>query len=245
MSEMMQPHSNIQERPQNLTQAPSVLRLWLEVMSVPILLVVGAILGGLTGFPPMSSILAVVLPLAVVSIYLVSTGESWRGLILRTQLTVGQILMYTAVAILLTVVGASTITLSLQSIFGFPPIDASRFVEVLEGNLTMYVWYMLPVVWGSAAIGEELLCRGFLQNRLSILTRPWIAVFMQAGIFALAHFYQGVTGMAVVFVLAIVFGGVYLRNGGNLVPLILAHGLIDSFAITAIYLGRADLIIGT
>lgn len=55
---------------------------------------------------------------------------------------------------------------------------------------------------------------------------------------------QGPTGVANIFVLALVFGAVYLRSGRNLWPLIAAHGIIDTVGITLIYLGRTDLLVG-
>ena len=63
------------------------------------------------------------------------------------------------------------------------------------------------------------------------------AIIGQAAIFALAHRYQGVTGVLVVFVIGLIFGAVFIRCGRNLWPVIAAHGLIDTVAITSVYLG--------
>lgn len=51
--------------------------------------------------------------------------------------------------------------------------------------------------------------------------------------------------MIAVFALALAFGAVYVRNVRNCVPLIIAHGLIDTCAMTALYLGRPGLLFGT
>ena len=101
-----------------------------------------------------------------------------------------------------------------------------------------YLLFLIPVSWGSAAFGEEMLLRGFLLNRIEGLTRSAVwAVLGQAAIFALAHLYLGITGVLMVFVVALVFGAVYLRCGRNLWPVIVAHGLVDTVAMTALYLG--------
>ena len=107
-----------------------------------------------------------------------------------------------------------------------------------------YLLFLFPVAWGSAAVGEELLVRGYLLYRMEILSNTWIAVILQALIFSLAHLYQGWMGVINIFVLALVFGIVFVRSGRSLWPLILAHGLIDTIAITLIYIGRSDLLIG-
>lgn len=231
--------------PEENARRPGLVRGWLEVLSIPVLLVTGAVLGSLTGFPPMASIGAVGLPLLVASIYLKQSGVRWRELIVGNRITIRAMAGYTVIALVLSSLGAFVVTWSLQTFFQAPLIDASRFLELVEGNPYMYAWYLVPVAWGSAAIGEELLCRGFLLHRLEGLTMTWIAVVLQAAIFSLAHLYQGITGVAAIFVLALVFGSLYIKSGRNLVPLILAHGLIDTWAMTVLFLGRPDLLIGT
>ena len=80
--------------------------------------------------------------------------------------------------------------------------------------------------------------RGFILNRLEGLTRsPAWAVVGQGVIFALAHGYQGVSGVLMVFAVGVIFGFVFLRCGRNLWPVIVAHGLVDTVGITAMYLG--------
>ena len=105
--------------------------------------------------------------------------------------------------------------------------------------------FLIPVAWGSAAIGEEMLTRGFILHRISTLSNETTAVILQALLFALAHFYQGITGMVNIFFLALIFGTVYLRCGKSLLPTIAAHGLIDTVSLTLLYYGRGDLLTGT
>jgi membrane protease YdiL (CAAX protease family) len=125
-----------------------------------------------------------------------------------------------------------------------PPQDISLLTDSIEGNTTNFVVFMIFVVWGSAAFGEELIARGFILDRISKTSGVYVAIFVQAAIFGLAHSYQGVAGVVPIFALALVFGFVYVRAGYNLGPLIAAHGIIDTIAITMIYLGHSDLITG-
>ena len=42
--------------------------------------------------------------------------------------------------------------------------------------------------------------------------------------------------------ISLVFGAVYLRCGRSLLPVFIAHGVVDTVGITAFYMGWADLI---
>lgn len=222
---------------------PGRLRGWLEIASIFVLMPVGGILGSLSGFVPLGAILSVALPLLAATLYLRREGTRWQALALGTRLSAARIAGLTGIVLLATALLVTGTNVLLQSA-GLPPPDVSVFEALLEGNLVMYLWFLIPVAWGSAAIGEELLARGFLLHRLEGLSGTGAAVVLQAAIFAAAHFYQGVTGVLTIFVLALVFGIVYLRSGRNLLPLILAHGLIDTFSLTMLYLGYGEVLYG-
>lgn len=90
------------------------------------------------------------------------------------------------------------------------------------------------VAWILIGFGEEFVFRGFILNRLLLLTGESrrgmvIASLVQAIWFGAGHASQGVTGMlmtgAVGFVLALAF---LTRMNRNLWPLVIAHGSIDS-----------------
>lgn len=219
--------------------APSTWGGWGQMLLVYLLIPVGMVLGGLTGFPPMTSIVGMSLPLLAATFFVRREGLRWSNLIFGRPLSVKQFCMFTVLAIVAAYFFATLATLLAVRVFGLPPLDVSRF-SILEGNLFMYLWFLLPVAWGSAAIGEELLMRGFFLHRLRGLAGTYVAVVLQAFLFAIGHFYQGIVGVISIFMLGLVFGAVYVRSGGNLVPLIIAHGVIDTLALTAIYLGYGE-----
>ena len=68
-----------------------------------------------------------------------------------------------------------------------------------------------------------------------------MGIFVQAGIFAMLHLYQGWTGVIEIFVFGVAVGWLYWRSGRSLVPLILAHGIIDTMAMTDFYLDAGVL----
>jgi uncharacterized protein len=121
--------------------------------------------------------------------------------------------------------------------FGWPPSDHGRFAAV-AGDPAKLAGY-LAVAWTTAAFGEEVLFRGFLQSRLramfgATLGAGALAVLVQAAVFGLAHAYQGPTGMLVTATLGAVFGALMLRLR-NVWPLVLAHGLVDTASLVAVY----------
>jgi len=122
----------------------------------------------------------------------------------------------------------------------WPAMDVSRFAG-MHGNWQALLGWLL-VAWTSAAIGEELLFRGFLLSQLQVLlgsTRiaAVAAIVAQAVCFGVAHGYLGPRGVATALVVGLLYGGVYVATGRNLLVLMLAHGLTDSLSLIAIYAG--------
>ena len=92
--------------------------------------------------------------------------------------------------------------------------------------------------------GEEFVFRGFILNRLLLLTGESgrgvvLASLLQAIWFGSGHASQGLTGMlmtgAVGFVLALAF---LTRMKRNLWPLVIAHGGIDCLVLTLNWVSR-------
>jgi membrane protease YdiL (CAAX protease family) len=97
-------------------------------------------------------------------------------------------------------------------------------------NRYMKILFFGPVIWGQAAIIEEL-------TRVFVLTRLWkvwpaprakvVSVYAWSLVFGLAHIYEGFMGVALTALIGLVLGRFYLSRG-RLVPMILAHGLYDT-----------------
>ena len=124
---------------------------------------------------------------------------------------------------------------------GFAPQRFDAFAG-LRGNLGAYLLLLIPVGWGAAAFGEELIYRGFIFRRLtqalggSQLAQA-SALLLQASLFALGHSYLGPRGMLNAGLLGLLSGGAYMANGRMLWPLIFAHAAVDTLGLTALYLG--------
>lgn len=138
----------------------------------------------------------------------------------------------------LATLAVSLVVLPLGAALGWPAQDLSRFAGV-RGDPAALAAY-LALAWGSAALGEELLFRGVLMQRLLAAlgsARGAVAVVLQALLFGLGHAYLGARGIASATVVGLVFGAAWLRNGRRLAPVILAHGLIDSASLAALFAG--------
>ncbi|RMZ61157.1 CPBP family intramembrane metalloprotease [Chryseobacterium nematophagum] len=123
------------------------------------------------------------------------------------------------------------------------PADYSSF-KVIEGNPQKYFKWLFNM-WISAAIGEELLFRGFafLQLRKLCKDKNILIVLLSAVMFSLPHLYQGVSGLVMTFLFGLAFGLIYLKFQ-NIWINIIVHGLIDTVFLTLSYYGLTEFYSG-
>ena len=95
------------------------------------------------------------------------------------------------------------------------------------------VWWRIPVLIMNAAqdgILEEILVIGFLLRRLDQLGwAPWKAIVFSAVLRGSYHLYQGFGGFIGNAAMGLIFGYLY-RRWGRVMPLVIAHTLIDAVA---------------
>ena len=167
-----------------------------------------------------------VLALAGVLVVLVAgwgfTGAGFRGI------PITEFLRWTLVLVLIAL-GALTLWLLLEHLGWWP--EESELVRLLiPETAPEKVWAVLLVA-PTAAVCEEFLYRGFLLAQLSEwLDSGWWALVLSSVIFALAHIYQGPSGMARVALLGALLAYPVLELG-SLYPSIVAHFVIDSAAL--------------
>jgi uncharacterized protein len=183
---------------------------------------------------------AIFCALAVATWRLRSFGSGWRDLGLRRPKSAIRVVAWVIALYVASALMKLLIVDRIADAAGWPSLNLSRFSH-LPGNATVLMG-TLVLVWLSAAFGEEMVFRGFLLNRLersfgsgSVATVA--AVISQALLFGLAHWYLGWRGVTTAGLIGLLYGVVYVGNGRNLVPLILAHGLTDSLSLIAIYAG--------
>ena len=191
---------------------------------------------------PRPGAFAVVIAVAVATWRLHRNGMRWRDVGLRNPESWGRALLWALAAYGLVIAANFAIVIPLAQRLGWAPTDVAQLGE-LSGNLPRLAGW-LAIAWTTAAVGEELLFRGFLQNRLTTLFRGGAggeaaAIALQATLFGFAHMAFGTRGAVTAGVVAVIYGIVYRVSGRNLWPLIVAHGLTDTVSLVALYFGAA------
>ncbi|WP_455365835.1 CPBP family intramembrane glutamic endopeptidase [Kaarinaea lacus] len=85
------------------------------------------------------------------------------------------------------------------------------------------------ILSATAGITEEILFRGYLIWYLAQFGNTPFAVIGSSVIFAIAHAYQGLKAIAVIFPIGLLFAFLYLYSGSLLPPMLL-HAAINSYA---------------
>jgi uncharacterized protein len=119
--------------------------------------------------------------------------------------------------------------------------DLSDFAGMV-GNFKVFAIYLV-LVWTLGALGEEIVYRGYLMNRIAGLLRRskagWVASLIVISIvFGCAHLDQGATGMVENIWDGLLLGALYLACGRNLAAPVIAHACADTLDFLLIYLGR-------
>jgi membrane protease YdiL (CAAX protease family) len=125
--------------------------------------------------------------------------------------------------------------LSLQAVMARYVKIPDAVIEALEAIIRaeslpelVYVWLIAAV---GAAVSEEFLFRGVLQNSLSSRLKGGIAVLITALVFGILH---TIWRFPPAFILGAFLGVLYWRTG-SLLPPIVAHLTINTVAIVTLY----------
>ena len=124
---------------------------------------------------------------------------------------------------------------------GGDPAAQGRSFGFIRGDLGAYLKW-LALVWIFAAVGEELFFRGLVLPKLARSLGDgrlaWCAALtIQAALFGLHHVEAGSAAVLNSAVSGFLFGGGYLLFGRSLLPVVIAHGLWDTFGLSLLYFG--------
>jgi uncharacterized protein len=125
----------------------------------------------------------------------------------------------------------------------WPPTAQPAAAGAISGHPGAALLALL-FVWTFAAFGEEIAYRGYLIQRAADVGRRSAASYLVAMVlvsvlFGYGHYSKGPSGIVDSGMAGLVLGAAYLLSGRNLWVAILAHGMIDTYAVVVIYLGWA------
>jgi len=119
--------------------------------------------------------------------------------------------------------------------------DLSDFADMV-GNIKIFAIYLV-LVWTLGALGEEIVYRGYLMNRVAGLFRntraAWVVSLVAVSIvFGCGNLDQEWTGMIENIWNGLLLGALYLACGRNLAVPVIAHASTDTLDFILIYLGK-------
>ncbi len=173
---------------------------------------------------------AVIASLVLVAWFQYRRGASLRSLGLMRPTRPGRAAWLTLVALALTVLIGAIVLTWLRDLFGVSvPVQA-------ELELGARLLRVVVIGWLAAALGEELLMRGFLLGRLLELLPAgrigaMVAIAAMAIVFGALHYTQGWPGVIAAGLIGAVYGSIVVRANGNLWPVILAHAVPDTISL--------------
>jgi uncharacterized protein len=112
----------------------------------------------------------------------------------------------------------------------------------LVGNWKLTLFFIV-LLWLLGALGEEIVYRGYLMNRMAGVFRnsrtAWIVSLLVVSIvFGCSHLDQGSAGMIENAWDGLLLGALYLACGRNLAAPVIAHAMTDTIDFVLIYLGK-------
>jgi membrane protease YdiL (CAAX protease family) len=169
--------------------------------------------------------------------------RTWSALGFRRPPSWARILIIAVAAAALRVLAGEFVIDPLTARF-WPAAAAPAGAAAITGNLKVALLALL-IVWTFAAFGEEIAYRGYLLTRAADVGKRsapayWIGVVLVSILFGYGHYYKGPAGVLDSGVAGLILGAAYLLSGRKLWTCILAHGLIDTFAVIAVYFGWAS-----
>jgi uncharacterized protein len=189
---------------------------------------------------PVPGQIAVIVSLALVHWRLRRSGLTWADLGFRKPPSLWKLPLWVIAAYFIVALANFFVVIPVSSAMGWPA-PAFDKLKLEPGNIASLAFF-LSIAWTTAAIGEELLFRGFLLHRIDVAfgrNRQSLAlsVVLQAVVFGLAHIYLGARGALTAGMVGLVFGVMFVAAKRNLSAAIIAHGLIDTISILALWSG--------
>jgi len=222
------------------------LAVLLGVVAIPVLLLSSLA----ASLPPLLAQVAflLVLPAAAFTAYRMSRpfgGPSELGLVrpaswLRT--------VAWGVASALAVLLAARLVIHPLTILMFGRLVDPALFDPLKGQVVQLLINVFLISWAHAAICEEIVFRGFFLRWVERLlggggSALAIAILVQALLFGVSHYPQGVPGIVATMLGGVLWGAIFVSMGRQLWIVIVGHATFDTILFMLVFLGQHRLFI--
>jgi membrane protease YdiL (CAAX protease family) len=185
-----------------------------------------------------------ILLLVLASYSLWVRGLGWTNLGLTRPSPVSRVVLQAILGAGTILVAVRLLIVPLATWITGMPVDFSTVESVQGDPLGLTVW--IAQAWTLAAIGEELVFRGYLIRRLADLVGNsrvglTIGLVISSVFFGWAHRYLGPAGMIATGGMGALLAVLYLCQG-NLWTVVMCHALVDTTALVAVYCGYRSLL---
>lgn len=175
-----------------------------------------------------ASQVALVLCLVVITLLMKYRNISWKNLGFKKPESLMRALVFTVLCVISIGVIFNFV---IQPLFPHGANDINSGQPISLGEMLFQLFFIGIL---SAAIGEEMLFRGFLLNNLNEIFGKNIigtaaAIIIQAFIFGVLH--AGVQGMVSAGTIGLILGVFYVASGRNLIVVMVAHAVPDVLSI--------------
>ena len=183
-----------------------------------------------------SSQIAEVVTLVVITYLFINRNISWRDVGFTFPKNWIKSIGYTILCI--AAIGL-IFNFVIQPLFPHGANEINGDNSVISFNEMLFQVFIIAI--GAAAIGEEMMFRGFLLNNLNAVFGKngfgtTLAILLQALIFGALH--SGVQGMVSAGVIGVILGTFYVIAGRNLLVVMAAHAVPDILSIVSSYQGQ-------
>ena len=240
MSEVIRTaYANVDERSGSApTKLPSPKARWISLAEF---IVGGAIVIGHNVYHVIPNEVPILFVIGLTSFHL--RDGSWTAMGLGRPVSWRRTILIALAAAFLRI-ALSAIVLDPVTTHFWPPAKAPAGMNEITGHVWVALRWLF-IVWTFAAFGEEIGYRGYLVNRAAEAgggskLAYWVGVVVVAALFGYGHHYKGPAGIIDSGMAGLILGVVYWFSGRNLWACILAHGLIDTVGIIAVFFGLAS-----
>ena len=218
--------------------APSASERWLSLAEF---LIGAAIVIGHNVYHVIPNEVPILFVMALVS-FRIRDG-SWKAMGLDWPVSWRKTLLIALAAAVTRLLLGTLVVDPITAHFWHPAVGPQGFNEIAHNVPVALKW--LGLVWTRVAFGEEIGYRGYLLNRAADAGNRskaayWLAVLLSGVLFGYGHYYKGPAGIVDSGMAGVVLGAAYLLSGRNLWACILAHGLIDTVGIVALFFGWSN-----